>query len=351
MSTKHDELAWDVPLEVFLRTTYLWIHLLVAVAVGLCVTAAGALPLGVRVLDTDQVLRDRTQASPDGNLYFQDELGTLRRFVTSISDPVIVNQGDGEFHPASYPAVRAAIESADPRFLDRIHFDVYILPYPVVDPLGSWADGEAIYLSPGVRELGAGQVEFLIGHEAGHLVHRTFLPDSDLDGWAHYRRLRGIADTTRFNAEAVHRDRPHEIFAEDFRFLFGGHEQSGVEAIENPDLASPDQVQGLREFFLALIGEQPAALALSARIYPNPISAGSVLRLALPAGTLPSLTAYDVQGRVVRSFENLEPMGDGTFGIPWDGKDDDGKVIPRGSYYCLVQDGGTTARIAVRVDR
>jgi hypothetical protein len=351
VSTKDDYLAWDVPLEVYLRITRLWIHLLVGVALGLCASGVGALPLGVRVLDTEQVLRDRTQTSPDGSLYLQDQQGTLRRFVTSIDDPIIVNQGDGEFHPASYPAVRAAIEAADARFLDRIQFDVYILPFPVVDPLGSWADGEAIYLSPGVRELAAGQVEYLIGHEAGHLVHRAFLPDSDREGWARYRNLRGIADTTRFNAEAVHRDRPHEIFAEDFRFLFGGHQQSDAEAIENPNIASPDQVQGLREFFLSLVGEQEAAPILSARIYPNPISAGSVLILALPAGTSPRMTAYDVQGRVVRSFENLAPMGDGTFLIPWDGKDDAGRQIPRGSYFCLVKDGGVTARVAIRVGR
>ena len=281
----------------------------------------------------------------------QDEQGTLRRFVTSIDDPIIVNPGDGRFHPASSPVVEAAIETADARFMNRIRFDVYILPYPVEDPFGSWADGGAIYLSPGVRALSDRQVEFLLSHESGHLVHRSFLPDSDREGWARYRWIRGIEDTTRFQAGAIHRDRPHEIFAEDFRVLFGSLQGGDADAIENPDLAAPDQVPGLREFFLALIGESGSVPALAATVYPNPISAGEVLHLALPSGAAPVVTIYDVQGRDVRSLSELRPMGDGTFATLWDGRDDAGRRISRGAYYCLVRDGATTARIPIRLVR
>jgi hypothetical protein len=309
------------------------------------------LPLGVRILDPEQVLRDRTQTGRDGILYLQDQQGTLRRFVTSMDDPIIVNPGDGRFHPASSPVVQTAVETADPRFMNRIGFDVYILPYPVADPFGSWADGEAIYLSPGVRDLSDRQVEFLISHEAGHLVHRTFLPDSDREGWARYRWIRGIEDTTRFHPGAIHRDRPHEIFAEDFRALFGSLQGPDADAIENPDLAAPDQVPGLREFLLGLIGETDSTPAFAVALYPNPITAGELLHIALPNGTAPTVTVYDVQGRSVRSLSGLRPMGDGTFATLWDGKDDAGRRMARGAYYCLLRDGATTKRIPIRLAR
>jgi hypothetical protein len=327
------------------------IQIVAGLVVGLCFKTAQGLPLGVNVLEPEQVLSDRTQEAQDGTLYFQDQQGDLRRFVTSIHDPIIVNQGDGLFHPAAAPLVRAAIEAADGRFLNRVRFNVYILPYPVADPLGSWADGEAIYISPGVRELADRQVEFLISHEAGHLIHRTFLPDGDRDGWARYRRIRGIEDTTRFNARAIHRDRPREIFAEDFRVLFGSLPASDADAIENPDLLAPDQVPGLREFFLGLIGETESVPALVAMVYPNPLAAGDLMHLALPTGDAPRIAIHDVQGRLVRTLKMLRPMGDGTFAVEWDGLDDGGRALPRGAYYCLVRDGATTSRIAIRLGR
>lgn len=334
-----------------MRVTRRLIQLVASLAIGLSSTVALGLPSGVRVLEPEQVLTDRTQAGEGGTLYFQDQQGALRRFVTSISDPIIVNQGDGLFHPAASPVVRAAIDAADTRFLNRVRFNVYILPYPVADPLGSWADGEAIYISPGVRELTDRQVEFLISHEAGHLVHRTFLPDTDREGWNRYMQIRGIDDTTRYNAEAIHRDRPHEIFAEDFRVLFGSRRDSDADAIENPELQAPDQVPGLREFFLGLIGEIETMPALAAGIYPNPIAAGELLHLALPQGSSPTIAIHDVQGRLVRTLGGLRAMGDGTFVVEWDGLDEGGRALPRGAYYCLVRDGAAASRIAIRLHR
>jgi hypothetical protein len=339
------------PGGLHLRTSRFTIQLLAGLAVGLFATVAAGLPLGIRVLEPEQVLRDRSQVGRDGILYFQDQQGTLRRFVTSIDDPAIVNQGDGLFHPAPAPFVLDAIESADTRFLTRIRFDVFILPYPVADPLGSWADGGAIYLSPGVRALSDRQVDFLISHETGHLVHRTFLPDSDQNGWALYRAIRGIEDTTRYNAGSVHRDRPHEIFAEDFRTLFGSNKGAGADAIENPDLLDPFLVPGLREFFLGLIGETIAEPVLAAFAYPNPIAAGEVLSLALPNATAPQLEIFDVQGRSIRALNGLQPKGDGSYALLWDGKDDAGRTIPHGAYYCLVRDGAARTRIPVRFIR
>ena len=57
------------------------------------------------------------------------------------------------------------------------------------------------------------------------------IPD-DADGWTRYRALRGIGGASVCNASAPHADRPHEIFAEDFR-PFGGDLANYSGTIEN----------------------------------------------------------------------------------------------------------------------
>ena len=62
-------------------------------------------------------------------------------------------------------------------------------------------------------------------------------------------------------------NRPHEIFAEDFRALFGGPTANYSGTIENPGLVHPGAVPGLAAFFLNLTG---ARLDGVARLMPAP---------------------------------------------------------------------------------
>ena len=58
-----------------------------------------AIPAGISILDSERVLSERSRTLSDGLLYLQDEEGALRRFVTSTTDPLVMNPGDGQFHP------------------------------------------------------------------------------------------------------------------------------------------------------------------------------------------------------------------------------------------------------------
>lgn len=314
---------------------------------------ATGLPAGARVLDPSQILSERTRTT-NGTLYFWDGEGNLRRFLTSISDPAIRNPGDGSFHPASVAVVEDAIGSIDRRFTDRLSFATYILPYPVADPIGSWADESSIYICPGVYELSVANIHFLMSHEAGHLVHRAFLPDTDREGWARYRSMRGITDSTRYNAFAPHRDRPHEIFAEDFRVLFGSDEARAA-GIENSDLADPRLVPGLKEFYLSLIeNPAPAPRALAA-VFPNPLGRGDVLHFAIPgSGGSADLALFDASGRKVREMQAIPSGSDGLGRFAWDGLDGSGRMLPGGIYFGTVRgsDGqGTMLRFTLRLVR
>lgn len=97
-------------------------------------------------------------------------------------------------------------------------------------------------------------IEQAVIHELGHiLVFHTMTPDR----WKVYRSLRGLGD--RYLESAPWEQRPSEIIAEDFAFLFGTGR-----ATHRPwrmgRLPEPQTVEGLREFFLRLV-DDPAAPA------------------------------------------------------------------------------------------
>lgn len=87
-------------------------------------------------------------------------------------------------------------------------------------------------------------------HELGHQVDSRLMT---ADKWNQYRQLRGIQDQNTYsNSSDVYTDRPQEIFAEDFRMLFGD-DMAKSPAHLNKDLKNPNDVQGLKEFFEGLV--------------------------------------------------------------------------------------------------
>jgi hypothetical protein len=152
-----------------------------------------------------------------------------------------------------------------------------------------------------------------------------------MDLWQHYADLRDLpsADT---EPGAGHSSRISEVFAEDFRVLFGGSKARCGGEVENHDLASPETVDGLREFMLSLRGEWEGRISVSAS--PNPFESSVVLRafsLDEPVG-LDALEVYDVQGRLLKRFAPAR----GSREIVWDGRDKTGSTVAPGMYMLSV---------------
>jgi hypothetical protein len=172
----------------------------------------------------------------------------------------------------------------------------------------------------------------LVAHEVGHAVHQRLLPDGDGEGWATFRRLRGIEDGSVYNATAVHKNRPHEIFAEDFRVLFGGPDAlSG--GVENRDLVPPEQVDGLRAFFLLLAEPGPKPWQRRNLVLaPNPTAGGVRVGFADPFATTGLgpwvLSVYDVRGRLVARTA-AAAAGE----LQWDGRTDRDELARPGVYF------------------
>jgi len=321
-----------------LFTTALGIAALVLVAHANEVSGSGSAH-GLVIHDAASTLRDYCQLDADGVLWLVLPGGQRFELITSTTDPAIANPGDGAFHPFDAGVVAQAMAAVSFP-LDALDADIFLLPFPRRGGLDSAAGPKLMLLSPGVRPLGLEQQHAEFVHELGHVVQYARMPDADTERWDAYRRLRGIADESVYNATAVHADRPHEIFAEDFRALFGDALANYSSSVENSAIVPPAQVGGLETFIGDLGDAAPAPLALAAT--PNP--ARGALRFTRGGTSAAALDVFDLSGRRVASI-GATPFAGGTLWA-WDGRDASGRRLGPGVLFARVRgEGGPAARV------
>jgi hypothetical protein len=156
--------------------------------------------------------------------------------------------------------------------------------------IASSATAHAIYISPGVYPLEDGAtLRAMVVHELGHVIHQHFL-SSDPSTWNTYIAIREIGDDNVFHPNAAHAFRPAEIFAEDFRGLFGDEVASST-PIENPTLTAPDEVPGLEVWFTNLAAHYTFISSVedsheeqAVYVYPNPVRGGAELTVVWASG-------------------------------------------------------------------
>jgi hypothetical protein len=264
--------------------------------------------------------------------------GRIIPVITDISDPSIYNKGDGHFHPFTPALVDHALsEISHP----DLHMDakIYLLPYPRRGVLVSSTTGNEMFLSPHVLDIESVVASYVIAHELGHVFHNRFMGSNR---WRDYRALRGISDETRFNDFAAHADRPREIFAEDFRVLFGGSDAYFGGHIENTDIGEPGAIAGLPGFYTRVTRDDPRQ-NIVATSSPNPFNPETEIRVTMPAGAggsedPVSVRVYSVTGALVRELYDGAATGD--FAVLWDGTDRGGAHVASGTYYAQIRVGG-----------
>lgn len=303
-------------------------------------TARGGQSAGFVIHDAAQVERDFCRWE-DGRLYLVLPGGVRYELVTSTSDPAITNPGDGVFHVFDTAEIRSALESV--RFpLERISADIYVLPYPRRAGLESAAGPGLILLSPGVRELSPEHQHAEVTHELGHVVQHALMPDTDAQAWQQYRSLRGIDDEAKYSGDAAHANRPHEIFAEDFRALFGDALANYSGTVENNELTDPRMLSGLTRF-LSDLAQRTLAPALQVVAGDARASRGTV-RFGRRGTQSVALDVFDVTGRRLASVVPIVS----TNGVEWawDGRDAHGRAVQSAVVFARARDGqGGTARV------
>ena len=297
---------------------------------------------GIVVHDANETLRDYC-VQEDGRLWLALPGGSRWELVTSTTDPAITNPGDGSFHAFEPAEVAAALSQVDYP-LRTVSAEVFILPYPRREGLESAAGPGLILLAPGVRALSREHQHSEFVHELGHVVQYAIMPDRDEQAWGAYRQLRGL-DATAYTATAAHADRPHEIWAEDFRALFGGATANAAGTIENASITYPTQVAGLDQFLEQVALD--AAAQMSDRLVTTALAHGAVgfSRFGTRAAVL---DVFDAAGRRVAS---LEPrVGETGVAWSWDGTDRAGRSVQGAVLFARARDGqgGATRIVMVR---
>jgi hypothetical protein len=87
----------------------------------------------------------------------------------------------------------------------------------------------------------------------------------------------------------------------------------------------------------AAVTGTPAA-ALSATVFPNPLTTTTTIALSGPTGRTARLAITDAQGRNIVRFDAASLSGRTSF--TWDGADDNGTQVPAGVYFLTITDEG-----------
>ncbi len=284
---------------------------------------------GAQVLALGNV---RIHSTADVESYCRTSGGARYICFPGTRDYMIEDSGPGGF-PMPLEAVAEAVAGLGYP-LDGIDIDILILPEARRQLPSSSAEGRVIFLSPGRVPHPVEHVHYTVVHEIGHVIHHALMPRSRMDLWQAYADLRGLPSAEVTPGES-HASRISEIFAEDFRVLFGGSRARCGGEVENHDLASPESVGGLRDFMLSLRSEWEGRVSLTAS--PNPFQSSMVLRafsLEEPV-MLDAVRIFEVGGRLVRSY--APPTG--TREIVWDGRDQSGDPVAPGMYMLEVRAG------------
>jgi len=305
--------------------------------------------IDARIFTSDYLAAKVVPASSRGILHLDGS--DYLTLITDINDPAITNKGDGRFHPFGTDVVLDCLgEIKYPRM--NVEVDVYLLPYPRADVLSSSANGQRVYLSPQVLEMSREGAAYIVSHEMGHVFQYSHFSE-ELEGrWDDYRQIRGIENETIFSNSAQHAYRPREIFAEDFRVLFGSPAAYFGGRVENPAIAAPETVDGLKAFMLALTtrtAESPVIVSFSN--FPNPFNPQTELRVELDpefsAAAKPvTMRIYDVTGALVRELFAGRPMGP-ELRVTWDGRDQQGRQVASSTYFGVVEAG--SARMTTKL--
>ena len=69
--------------------------------------------------------------------------------------------------------------------------------------------------------------------------------------------------------------------------------------------------------------------------YPNPFNPSTTIQYSIPQNGEVRINIFDVQGRLVRSFDNAIKQS-GNHSLVWDSRNNSGNTVSSGTYFCQV---------------
>ena len=86
-------------------------------------------------------------------------------------------------------------------------------------------------------------------------------------------------------------------------------------------------------------------VALLRPSYPNPFNPGTNIQFELGRALPVRLTVYDLAGRRIRELYHSPLQDEGSHSVYWNGRDDGGRSVSAGVYFCRMNAGGTISSI------
>ncbi|MGH7741933.1 MAG: FlgD immunoglobulin-like domain containing protein [Candidatus Eiseniibacteriota bacterium] len=102
---------------------------------------------------------------------------------------------------------------------------------------------------------------------------------------------------------------------------------------------------------LSASGSWPSRPAGIQAVWPNPFPRETRIAFQLDRAGAVSLSVVDLEGRRVRSLLSSDFASQGARSVAWDGRGDDGRVIPPGVYWVRLRwSGGTDQRPVIKLE-
>lgn len=76
--------------------------------------------------------------------------------------------------------------------------------------------------------------------------------------------------------------------------------------------------------------------------YPNPFFTSTRIKYELAATSDVRLRIFDAAGRLIRSLVDAQGQPSDTYEVSWNGRSDNGTIVPGGVYFCRLEAGGVT---------
>lgn len=87
----------------------------------------------------------------------------------------------------------------------------------------------------------------------------------------------------------------------------------------------------------------------SFHILPNPFKKSSVISFQVPAKNIIRLQIYNTTGRLIKALLKTQKFEPGNYKLKWDGKDDNGNLLPSGVYFVKLDRGKRLTSITRKV--
>ncbi len=251
-----------------------------------------------------------------------------------------------EFYDANYPSAHNPLDCSN---TDKVTF--WIKAASTAEPLWLWFE-DATYPSPaGIGQTGQITIDGESIFSNGKV--QSFKPFNGQWQFVSLPWSLILSRDTAFVSHTFNGSRTDSIHQMDYHYLRKMIFDSDVITLikRGPYGQGPisdyyiDDVFYVKDTVTSVTGEKSVVPTLFSlyQNYPNPFNPSTNIKYDLPTYATVTLKIYNLLGQVVRTLVNNQFQNPGTYTITWNGKDNEGNLLPSGQYLYQIQAGHFTS--------